>query len=156
MNTNVVNQSPYLRVQRSFPDNDIKELCVQLDKGYIDTANAVNVRIIGVFSVNKPSITGESWFIAKEKQQSLRQVYTFTAVGPIKHNIRNFAEIQFSRIYGTFTDGTKWYPLPWVDVTNVTNQATVDVDSVNINIIGGATAPVITKGLVILEWIVQP
>lgn len=159
MNPIVFNQAPFLRSQRTFPVNDIKELCLQLDKAYIDTALAVNERTIGIFSIRRPSITGESWFIGQHKQQTLRQVYTFTTttvVLPIPHNIDGFAEIQFSAMYGTFTDGTKWYPLPWVDVTAATNQITFNVDDENINVLIGAGAPAIVKGLIVLEWIVNP
>ncbi len=156
MNQNVFNQAPYLRVQRNFPTNDIKELCLQLDKGYIDTASAVNLRTIGIFTVRRPAITGNSYYLTGTKQQSLRQIFVFESAGSMAHNILNFNDIEFPTQYGGFTDGTKWYPLPWVDVTNVTNQITFNIDNQNVNLIAGVTAPTIVKALIILEWIVQP
>src|SRR6266851_4012844 len=68
MNQNVFNQAPYLRVQRNFPTNDIKELCLQLDKGYIDTASAVNLRTIGIFTVRRLAITGNSYYLTGTNQ----------------------------------------------------------------------------------------
>jgi len=156
MNPNVFNQAPYLRVQRNFPANDMKELCLQLDKGYIDTASAVNLRTIGIFPTRRPAITGNSYYLTGTKQQSLLQMFVFEAAGSEPHNIKNFADIQFPALYGGFTDGTMWYPLPWVDVVNANRQITINVDAVNVNLIRGLAAPVIQRALIILEWIVQP
>lgn len=154
MSSNVVNQVAYLRTSREFPQ-EAQELQVELSKSYIDTANAVNVRTIGIFPSDRPAITGESWFVIQnQKQQSFRQVYTFTAAGNIAHNIDLTNIGGFTKIYGTFTDGTDWYPLPYVDVVNVTNQINVVVDATNIVITAGAGAPPsITRGYVVLEWL---
>ena len=60
----------------------------------------------------------------------------------------------FTRIYGTFTDGTNWYPLPYVDETSATDQISLVVDATNIAITaGGGAPPSITRGYVILEWL---
>jgi len=152
--TNVVNQVPYLRTSRNFP-LDAQPLAVEVNKSYVDIANAVNARTIGVFSTNLPAITGEAWFYNKnEKQQTLRKLFTFTAAGNIAHNI-NFTNIAgFSRIYGTFTNGTNWYPLPYVDVTAANNQVNVIVTPTNIVITaGGGAPPAISSGFVVLEWL---
>lgn len=153
MSSNVVNQVAYLRTSRDFPD-DIAELTLQINKAYVDIANVVNVRTIGIFPKNRPAINGESWFITSQKQQGLRQVYTFTGDGNIPHGIKLGGIYGFTRIYGTFTDGSNWYPLPYVDVTNANNQVNVIVDSTNIVIASGAgSPPSITSGFVVLEWI---
>lgn len=157
MSTNVVNQIAYLRTSREFP-TDIGDLTVEINKSYVDTANAINSRTIGIFPVNRPAITGESWFYrANQKQQTLRQLYTFTSAGSIDHGI-NVSQIGgFTRIYGTFTNGSSWYPLPYVDSTAANNQVSISVTSTQIVITaGGGSPPTITSGFVILEWLSQP
>jgi hypothetical protein len=149
-------QVPYLRVQRNFPTDNPQALSIEVDRAYVDTAQKVNARTIGIFTVNSPAITGEQWFYsgASEKQQSLRQIYTFTAAGNIAHGI-NLGQIsKILRIFGTFTDGTNWYPLPYVDVTAANNQVNVIVTPTNIVIAaGGGSPPAITSGTVVLEWL---
>lgn len=152
----IIQQSPYLRVQRNFPMDNPQALSVEIDRAYTDTAAKVNARIIGTFSVNKPTVTGEQWFYSgsTEKQQSLRQIYTFTSAGSIPHGLNLTLINKISRIFGTFTDGTNWYPLPYVDVVSATNQVSVIVTPANIVIAAGAGAPpTITNGTVILEWL---
>lgn len=157
--TNPINNTNFLRTSRNFP-KEINQLTVEIDKSYVDIANVVNNRTIGTFPISKPAITGESWFINDSngqsigKQQTLRQVYQFTAAGNISHGI-NFSNIVgFTAIYGTFTDGSSWYPLPYVDTTNVGNQVSVSVSSTNIVITAGGTSPPsITSGLIVLEWL---
>lgn len=153
--TSNLRQVPYLRTSREFPE-DIKRLTEELNKAYIDTANAVNNRTISIYPTLTPSATGENWFISGQRQQTLRQIYTFTAAGSILHNINVPAIFGFTNIYGTFTNGTNWYPLPYVDVVNANNQVNVIVTPTNIVITAGAGAPpAITKGFVVLEWLSQ-
>src|SRR5262245_6710740 len=106
--TNIFNRVSYLRVSRDFPA-EIGQLAIEVNKSYIDIAAAVNFRTISIFTTIEPIITGESWFISKnQRQQSFRQVYTFTSTAAIAHGI-NLSQIdQFSRMYGQFTDGIKW------------------------------------------------
>jgi hypothetical protein len=149
-------QAPYLRVQRNFPTDNAQALSIEVDRAYVDTAQKVNARIIGIFTEISPIVTGEQWFYngSSEKQQTLRQIYTFTAAGNIAHGI-NLSQISgFSRIFGTFTDGTNWYPLPYVDVVSATNQVNVIVTPTNIVIaVGAGSPPAITSGTVVLEWL---
>lgn len=153
----IVNQTPYLRTSRTFPE-DIKQLTVEINKSYIDTANAVNARTIGIFTVNRPAITGEIFFVDKnQKQQVLRQVYLFSDSNLIfNHNI-NFSNANFFKIvYGEFFDGTYWQNIPYIDVLSATNQINVKIDATNIIITKGAGAPpAIVKGILVVEWIVD-
>lgn len=161
MSSNIVNQMPYLRTTRAFPE-DIHLLSVQLNKSYVDIATAVNNRTIGLFPTTRPAITGESWFIAaNQKQQTLRQVYTFAAIASgteldVPTNISSFT--QFTRIYGTVvTNVVDYRPLPYVDPITLTNGMALLVGTVGgvqqIRIILGATAPAVTSGIVVLEWL---
>lgn len=157
MTSRIASQIPYLRVQRTFPEES-QELSVEIDKTYIDIANAVNQRTIGTFSSDITFATGEDWYLPPNgtKMHALRKVYVITGAGSYPHGI-NFNNItSISRIWGTFTDGTNWYPLPYVDATAANNQIQVVVSPTNIVITAGAgTPPTITSGLVVIEWISQ-
>jgi len=151
-------QSPYLREQRQFPNDDLRELANQSDHAYIDIASKVNARTIGLFAPNVQIVTGEGWYLqgSSSKQQSLRQVYPFIEAGDIAHGINLATVTTFTRIYGVFYDGSIYYPLPYVDVVDATNQVNVVVNSSDIVITaGGGSPPSISSGYVILEWLSQ-
>lgn len=151
-------QAPYLRNQRQFPNENLKDLSKEVDLAYIDIASKVNERSIGIYAVNYSMVTGDQWYLtgSNQKQQTLRRLYTFTAVGNIAHGLTLTQLSAITKIYGTFTDGTNWLPLPYVDVINVTNQVNVYVSPTNIVITAGAgTPPTITSGYVVLEWLSQ-
>lgn len=155
MSTNIINTVAFLRTSRVFPE-DSQQLSVELTKAYIDIANVVNARTIGIFPSNRPIVNGEYWYTgsANQSQQALRRVYPFTSAGSIPHSINTTQIGGFIRIWGTFTDGTNWYHLPYVDVTAANNQVSLSVTPTNIVITaGGGSPPTITKGAVVLEWL---
>lgn len=152
--TNVVNVDPYLRMHWHFTDD--KQLFTELARSFNEMAIVTNMRTIGTYPSNLPAITGNEFFIqgGNRKQQSLRQVFSFTATGSITHNINTSSFGGFTRIYGTFTDGTNFYPLPYVDVSNATNQINVYLSPTEIVISAGAgSPPSVSSGLVVLEWL---
>ena len=158
-NNRIINQFPYLRAQRKFPLDD-RELIIELDRSYVDTANAVNTRSIALFTTNRPTNTGQAWYFQglNEKKQALRQVYTFSAAGNIPHGIPNTEYLYFSRCFGFFTDGTNFYGVLFSASTNSLNtpgQVTFYVTPTDIVILSGAGAPSITSGYVVLEWITK-
>ncbi len=158
MSSNVVNQVAYLRTSREFPE-DIKQLTREMSKSYIDTSNAVNSRTIGIFPVNRSAISGESWFISgNQKQQGLRQVYTFTSTADIDIGFKFSSISQFTKLTGVYTNGTSWFGLiPGTSVAVAgqilfyltTGSSTSDV----IRFVLGAGAPALTSGTIVLEWI---
>ena len=155
MTANVVNQVAYLRTTREFPP-DLPQMAVEVTKSYIDTANAINVRIIGIFPTNRPAITGETWFFNNLKQQTLRQVYTFTTTATINHQINGTMGITpslFSRCWGSFTDGTNGYGLIWGSNGAIPNQISFFLTSTQIVFVVGAGAPALTSGRITLEWL---
>lgn len=150
-------QSPYLRAQRQFPNNDLQELANETDHAYIDIAGKVNARTIGLYAVNFPMVTGESWYLQgqPQRQQTLRQVYTFTATGNIAHGI-NFASISlFTKPFGSFTDGTNWYGAIYAGSTAIAGEVSFYITPTNIVVVAGAGAPSITSGIIVLEWLSQ-
>lgn len=150
-----LNISPYLRVQRNFPSDNVQALGVELDRAYVDTATKVNARTIGIYATGNQLVTGEKWYLSGQPQgqQTLRQIYTFTSSGSVAHGI-NFSTLSyFTKISGCFTDGTNWYPLPYVDATAANNQVSIYLTPTNIVITaGGGSPPGISSGIVILEW----
>jgi hypothetical protein len=161
---NIVNTAPYLRTSREFPFDDIKELAFEVNKSYVDIATTVNQRVIGIFSVSRPAITGENWFFNKGvRQQSLRQSYPFNSTSNIAHNIPVTDINYFSRGFGAYTDGTNWYGLIFGSTTAIPGQIsfyiTPSTAMVSGNIVfvpgSGPSPPSLTKGIVVLEWISQ-
>lgn len=158
MSSNVVNQQPYLRTSRAFPI-EAKELSQELNKAYVDIALMMNNRTIGVFPTIKPAVTGESWFISQNKrQQTLRRVYAFTVTAPaVLTNINHglvFTEIDgFTRLFGTYTDGTNWYGLIAGSNVAIAGQISFYISPTQIVFLTGAGAPTVTKGTVVLEWL---
>lgn len=150
--SNIINSVAYLRNSREF-SNDLDTLCRDISKAYIDIANAVNVRTIGIFAINRSSITGESWYLTSQKQQTLRQVYTFTAAGNVPHGL-NFDEInRFTKPQGSFTDGTNYYGAIYASNTAIAGQVSFYLTPTNIVILSGAGAPTIVSGLLVIEWL---
>ena len=154
----VIQQSPYLRVQRSFPEDNLQALSVELQRAYRDTAVKMNYRMIGLFPTNMSISNGEQWFVdgTVGKQQALRQVYPFAAAGNIAHGI-SFTDVSFisPKSYGTFTDGTNWYGAIYASSTAIAGQVSFYVTPTNIVVLAGAGAPSITSGYINLEWVTQ-
>ena len=154
---NVVNHMPYLRTSREFPE-ELSQLAIQANKSYVDVANAVNLRTIGIFPTNRPAITGNSYFLSTLRNQSLRQIFTFTTIAAgatltIPYTVNGFT--QFVQIYGTcltaFPDAR---PLPYSSVVaNANIELRVDTVNFLIIITNGAASPQINSGLIVLEWL---
>lgn len=164
MSTNISNQVAFLRTSREFPE-ELHQLTVEVNKTYIDIANAVNNRTIALFPTGRSVLSGENWFLNSSiRQQGLRQVYIVPA-GIISGSTINigfkFSSIaRFTRAYGEFTDGTNWYG--FISGSNVAiagqisfflalNGASTTTDQISFLVGGGA--PAITSGVITLEWI---
>lgn len=156
MTANIVNQVAFLKTTREFPE-ELNQLTVEVNKAYLDTANAVNNRTISIFPTNKSAINGESWFLSgNRKQQGFRQVYDFTSTANIPHGI-TFTQIdRFIRAFGEYTDGTNWYGLISGTSVAVAGQILFYLTPTNIVFVVGAGAPALTRGTVVLEWLANP
>lgn len=154
MTANITNQVAYLRTSRNFP-LEAQPLAVEVNRSYVDIAEKVNSRIIGIFPDDRAAITGESWFVSQgRKQQTLRQAYTFSSFAAINHELNTKELILFTRIFGGFTDGTNFYPLPYVHPT-AANQVGVIITATQITFAVGGSAPTPTNGVIVLEWLSQ-
>lgn len=152
--SNQVKSAPFLRTSRNFP-LEVQPLGVEINKSYIDIANAVNLRTIGIFSSGLNSVTGEKWTIDKNQtQQSFRQVYPITNTTTIDHGIKSFTQISPSS-YGSFTDGTNFYGLPFASSVAIAGQISFYVTNTQIIFVTGGGAPALTNGIVVVEWLSQ-
>ena len=153
MTSNVVNRMPYLRTSREFPE-DLHQISIEMNKSWIDLANAVNERTIGIFPTVLPALTGESWFIDNNRrQQTFRRVYTFTSTASINHGITVIDPNQFTRCWGNYTDGINSFGIIWATTVAIPGQITFYITATQIVFVIGAGAPVLTKGRITLEWL---
>jgi hypothetical protein len=156
MTVNPVQTTPYIDSTRKFTQ-DPALLENVLSKMYVDVANGVNSRVIGIYE-QASSITGEKWFSDNSsnintKRQTQRRVYQFSdATLTFNHGLTGVTS--YTRIYGTFTDGTVSYPLPYVNPT-AANQVGVSVTATQVVVTKGGGAPAITSGFVVLEYLQQ-
>jgi len=149
-------QAPYLRTQRQFPQGTLSELASQCDQAYIDVASKVNNRVIGMYALGQQVITGEKWFLqGSDPQQTLRQIYTFSGAGSIAHGINVSTTSGFTKVSGSFTDGSNWMGAIFASTTPIAGQISFYLTSSNIVILSGAGAPSISSGYIILEWLSQ-
>lgn len=150
-----INKTPFLRTSREFP-GDIDALVDEIAKAYIDTANVVNERVIGLYPVNRAALNGKNFYLTSNKQQGFQRVYTFTATGNIPHGLDFNGIAAFTHCYGAFTDGTNDYGVIFGSNTAIAGQISFYLTSTNIVVLAGAGAPAITTGLIVLEWISDP
>ena len=145
---------PYIKSSREFPP-DLSMISMILTRTYIEVANAINLRSIGLFPVTRPAITGNSYFISKNlEQQSIRQVYTFTTTANIPHTIPTTIDYIVS-MYGQYTDGTNWYGIIPASSVVIGGQISFYLTPTNIVFNVGGGAPALTKGIIVIEWLSQ-
>jgi len=156
MSTNFINQVAYLRTSREFPE-ELHQFTVEVGKMYIDIANAVNARTIGLFPINRPTQTSNSFFVSQNRrQQTLRQVYTATTTASINHNIIGVTPGQFINCFGSYTDGVNSYGLIYGSNVAIAGQISFYVTSTQIVFLVGAGAPAPTSLIVVIEWLSAP
>lgn len=164
MSTNVSNTVPYLRTTRTFPDDDIDKLSLELNKSYLDTAKCINERIIGIYPTNKPAITGEQWFLTTNKKQTLRQIYAFTTTADIEIGFKLSSIFSVSpKTCGVYNDSSNnYYGLIFGTSVAIAGQISfflfVDGTSTRTDLIRfvlGGGAPALASGIIDLEWLSQ-
>lgn len=160
---NIINQIPFLRTSRQFPNNP-EMLSTEVDKSYVDIANAVNNRTIGIYAISRPTADGNSYFISGNRyQQGFRQVYTFTTSADIEIGFKLSSISHIAPSYGSFTNGTDWFGVVYGSDVPVAGQlgffvfqdtGSTTTDLIRFTVGGGS--PSITRGLIVLEWISNP
>ena len=160
-----VNQSPYIRTTREFPE-DLGELSEEVNQAYLDIAQAVNMRTIGIYPINRPAITGNNFFLqGNQKQQTVRQIYTFSgaAPAPIPHGINVLGISRFTPMcYGSYSDAAgNYYGIPYASSVAIAGQVSFYITPNSAgNVLDGTIvvvvdpgAPAIAEGIIVLEWI---
>jgi hypothetical protein len=149
--------SPYLRKQRQFPNDDLKELANQTDLAYIDIANKVNSRTVGIYALNNSTITGDRWYFegTASRQQSIRKTFRFSAAGAFNHGIPNSEITSYPKAFGTYSDGTNYYGAIYASNTPILGQVTFYITPTQIVVLSGAGAPTIAtnSGIIVVEWL---
>ncbi len=151
-----IQAAPFLRVQRNFPNNDVKTLSVENDRAYIDIASKVNDRTIGLFAAGVAAITGEQWFLSgsAQQQQTFRQAYPFTSTAAINHGIDTSNITYITRMYGQYLDaGGNWDGLIAATPTAIVGQISFYLTPTQIIFVSGAGAPTVSRGIIVLEWL---
>jgi hypothetical protein len=157
--------SSYLPTTIVFP-TDPNEFMVQLTKMYADIANRINNRQLGNYEEFEYT-TGQQFFSlnvsktqAQVKRQPLRRVFVFGAIaaGATATASSITGVTSFTNLYGTcITSNPDYRPLPYVDVTLITNQiqlySTISGNTTTVTIVNGSTAPNITSALVVAEFL---
>ncbi len=135
-------------------DQFIKQLTTQTEQ----VARSLNSKDIAIYDqveiLNGQKFPGAT---PQTKKSVFRKIFQFGAIAAgatlnIAHGITPIA--QFTRIYGTcITDVVDYRPIPYASATLVTNQIEINVGALNVNIVNGATAPNITSGIIVLEYL---
>ena len=115
------------------------------------TSNTVNLREIAVYDLLE-ILNGQLWFSAdaQTKRPCFRQVYSISSKTNFNHGITG--ETLFTRIYGGATDGTNYFPLPYVS-SNPANQIGLSVTPTQVVFDSGGSSPAITNGVIVLEYL---
>jgi len=151
--------SSFIAEYQDFPVHNPEELERVLTQSYIDLAQAANFKEVGTYETTE-IVTGQQFFntaAPQNKRFTYRRCYVVGAIAAgatllIPHGIAGI--IMFTRMYGTcITNVVDYRPIPMVSATTLTDQVSLRVVGANIEIVNGATAPNITSGVIVLEYI---
>lgn len=159
MNFNAINQAPFVKTSRLFPE-DMPSLIQELTVSYTESSSALNDRIIGLYPSNRPAVTGQSYYITTQKKQGLRQIYTFQNTNDIPIGFKLSSIFTVPHAYGSYKSGTFINGLIFGTNGFIANQISfylaVDGTSTQSDLIKfrvDAGAPALNSGIIILEWI---
>ena len=152
----------YLPTTQYFPDDPEKFRSV-LTFVYSDIARRLNDKQIGTFDLTEV-VNGQQWFTSGNpqiKRQAFRKVFEIGAIGSgatftFAHGITGFTALTFTDCWGQVITTAATFnkrPVPYASATLVTDQIQLDYDDTNVRIINGATAPNITSGIVVLNYL---
>lgn len=152
------NRGPFLPTSLVFPD-DQQERNVVLTEMYIDIANSMNVREVGIYD-QVELLAGQTFFDpanAQNKRDVFRRVYNIGAIaaGATLNTAHGLTGItSYTHIYGTcVTDAIDFRPLPYVSTVALNQQISLTITPINIVIVNGAASANITSAIVVLEYL---
>lgn len=143
---------PFIETSTYFP-SDFDEFRAKFLAVYREISNNINTREVGVYDLVE-FLTGENWFTTGNpqiKRKTFRKVFEFSDASlNFAHGITGITLT--THIYGSFTNGANFFPLPFVS-TVITDQIRIEVTPTNVVVTKGGTAPAITNGLIVLEFL---
>lgn len=137
---------------------DQQQFLITLEALYTQIAHAVNIRELAQYSLVE-NITGQQFSNATNSNVTIYSFRTVFYIGAIVAGAtlsfaHNLTLTQLTDAYGTcITSVVDYRPIPYASATLVTNQIELKITSTNIIIINGATAPNITSGIIVLEYL---
>jgi len=152
--------SPFLNTSEVFPE-DKEQLLVKHTSVYSDISNAMNIREISLYNTQQ-LITGQQFPDVTNTSSSkvtYRKIFFLPAIASganytVAHGI--VGVVAFTRMYGTcVTDVVDYRPIPFSDEAVVTNQISLKATAANLVVTNGATAPNITSGIVVFEYLLN-
>ncbi len=155
LNTLGVYVKPYQNFQV-----DEEQLRILLNTINQRTASAINLKDTGIYQTIE-QINSQTFFDTNNPQQvrnAFRKCFVVPAIATsgtamITHDISGVTT--YTRIYGTcITDAPDNRPIPYSAITT-TDNIEMKVTSTQIVIANGSTAPNITSGIVVLEYLKQ-
>lgn len=146
----------YTEEDLTIPDNEIDRNFFLKDR-LEEHAKFINGKDSGIYEEYE-YFSNKTFFGAtpQVKRSVYRKSFSFGAIaaGATLNIAHNITFSIFTMIYGTvITDVVDYRPIPYVDAVLVTNQIAITIDAVNINITNGATAPNVTTGIIVLEYL---
>lgn len=156
------NSSPFIPSTLVWSEDD-SQFMYMITNRDTQIANAVNIREVGRYELVEIQ-NGQQYFNPNNTQNRRNVFRKVFNVGALAAGVNNFptgispAATYFTRIYGVAqTTATTWVPIPLVSATLITDQISIIVTNVagvqNIQITVGATAPVPTACVVVLEYV---
>ena len=150
--------SVFLPTTEVFPE-DNEQFLNKLTHVYTKIAQFTNAKEIGYYDLVE-QVNGKQFFDpanAQRKRTNFRKVFSFDTIGTgatlnIPHGLTGVSI--YTRIYGSCLTSTPDYrPIPFVSTAAIANQVSIRVAGANIVITNGGTAPNITSGIAVLEYL---
>ena len=150
-------QSAYISLFEFFPEDD-EQLSIKLSDTHTKVATAVNAREIGFYQNAIEVPTGQQFSAStgSGQRQTFRKVFYFGAAlagatTTIAHGLSSV--VCFTKLTGTVCTASDFRPIPYMSVSAVTAGIELRADATNVYVLNGTTAPAITSGIVILEYL---
>ncbi len=132
-----------------------EQLRIILTAYLTDLAYGINLREIAQYE-QVELLNGQQFFnptSTRTKRYGFRKVFPFSDANLVFNHDITGATI-YTSISGTaITAGGNFIPIPYVSATLVTDQIQIDVTPTQVVVTKGATSPVLTNGLIILEYL---
>ena len=154
-------QSPFLSTAEVFPE-DQSQFLIKMTSIYTDIAQSVNNKEIALYQQNEQLITGQQFSVPgnnETKKYTFRKVFYIGAIGTgaslsFAHNIAGL--VQFTMMYGTcITNIVDFRPIPYPPTPPGSDEITLKSTSTTVTVSNGASAPPITSGIIVLEYLLN-